>query len=179
MNRNFHLYKKRFLITLLWAFGFVGLINEGAHLLLKEKTDRPPETVEISIPAGTAKRIESGEAASTIPSELIFVIGDTLLVNNQDDVPHELGPLWIPADSNASLLMEDANKYTLGCTFQPSRYLDFDVRSRTTSISRLQAFGLATPPTAMFFFLYSLLVFPMKGIDKEENHPDQIILHKE
>lgn len=176
MNKNFPIYRKRFLLSVLGAFIFVGLVNEGAHLLLKEKTDRPPEIVEVSIPAGTAERISAGEADPTIPSELIFVIGDTLLVTNEDDVPHELGPLWIPAGSSASLVMENANKYTLGCTFQPSRYLDFDVRSRTTATSRLQAFGLATPPTAMFFFLYSLLVFPLKSDEPEENQPDQMIL---
>lgn len=174
MNKNFSLYKKRFLVSLVGAFIFVGLINEGTHLLLKEKTDRPPETVEISIPAGTAERVNAGEAVPSIPSELIFVIGDTLQVINEDDVPHELGPLWIPAGSSASLLMENANKYTLGCTFQPSRYLNFDVRSRTTSITRLQAFALATPPTAMFFFLYSLLVFPLKEMGKEENSIDEV-----
>jgi len=176
MTRSFHLYKKRFLLALLWAFIFVGLVNEGSHLLLKEKTDRPPETVEISIPVGTAERINAGEAEPTIPSELVFVIGDTLQVINEDNVPHELGPLWIPAGSSASLLMENANKYTLGCTFQPSRYLNFDVRSRTTLTSRLQAFGLATPPTAMFFFLYSLLVFPIKDKRAKENLADEMTL---
>jgi len=175
MNKNFPLYKKRFLLSLLGAFIFVGLINEGTHLLLKEKTDRPPETVEISIPAGTAERVNAGEAVPSIPSELIFVLGDTLQVINEDDVPHELGPLWIPAGSSASLLMENANKYTLGCTFQPSRYLDFDVRSRTTAKSRYQAFGLATPPTAMFFFLYSLLVFPFKENSEKENLTEEIM----
>lgn len=168
MKNDFQLYKKRFIIIFLFALVFVGVVNEGTHLLLKEKTDRPPETVKISIPAGTAERVNAGEAIPTIPSELVFVIGDTLLVSNQDDVPHELGPLWIPAGSSASLLMENANKYTLGCTFQPSKYLDFDVRSRTTATSRVQAFALATPPTTMFFFLYSLLVYPLKGNGKKE-----------
>ena len=41
-------------MTIFVSLIFVGEINEGAHLLLKEKTDRSPETVEISIPAGTA-----------------------------------------------------------------------------------------------------------------------------
>ncbi|MCP4139489.1 MAG: hypothetical protein GY755_04215 [Chloroflexi bacterium] len=172
MQKDFPLYRKRFIIVFLFSLIFVGIVNEGAHFLLKEKTDRPPETVEISIPAGTAKKVEAGQADPSIPSELTFVIGDTLLVTNKDDVPHELGPLWIPADSSASLLMENANKYTLGCTFQPSRYLNFDVRSRTTATSRFQAFALATPPTAMFFFLYSLLVYPLKGKEKKKEELD-------
>jgi hypothetical protein len=169
MNENFHLYRNRFFVVLFVALIFVGIVNEGAHLLLKEKTDRSPETIEIRIPAGTAARVEAGETVPSIPSELVFVIGDTLMVTNEDDVPHELGPLWVPSGSSATLLMENANKYTLGCTFQPSKFLDFDVRSRTTVNSRIQAFALATPPTAMFFFLYSLVAFPLKNAKKEES----------
>jgi len=153
-------YLKRFALVFLIALLFVGLINEGAHLIHKEETDRPPETVELTIPTGTAGQVAAGETPPSIPTELTFVIGDTLLVTNHDSVPHELGPLFIPAGTSASLVMEDANKYTLGCTFQPSRYLDFNVRSRTTATSRLQAFALAAPPTAMFFFFYSLRGWP-------------------
>jgi hypothetical protein len=164
-------YTNRFIVTVLIALVFVGAINEGAHLIQKDKNDRPPETVRLVIPAGTAELVAAGELEPSIPSELSFVIGDTLLVENQDIVPHELGPLFIPVGASASLTMEDANRYTLGCTFQPSRYLDFNVRSRTTIISRLQAFALATPPTAMFFYIYSLLVFPIvkdnADLDKE------------
>ncbi len=168
MNENFHLYRNRFFVVFFVSLLFVGIVNEGAHLLLKEKTDRPPETIEIRIPAGTAERVEAGEAVPSIPSELVLVICDTLMVTNEDDVPHELGPLWVPSGSSATLLMENANKYTLGCTFQPSKFLNFDVRSRTTLTSRFQAFALATPPTAMFFFLYSLLAFPLKNDKKED-----------
>lgn len=161
-------YLKRLLIASALAAIFVGAINEGAHLLFKEDTDRPPQTVEIDIPRGTAKRVEEGQEVPSIPEEMVFVVGDTLKVNNHDRVDHELGPLYIPAGSSASLLMEEANKYVLGCSFQPSQYLGFDVRSRTTTNSRLEAFALATPPTAMFFFVYSLLIYPLHG-SREEN----------
>jgi len=169
-------YSKRFIITLLIAFIFVGLINEGAHYLQKEETDRPPEIKKLLIPLGTEKLIKAGEKPPAIPSDLAFVIGDTLLVQNKDSVPHELGPLFIPPGSSASLVMEDANKYTLGCTFQPSRFLDFNVKSRTTGYSRIQALSLATPPTAVFLFIYSILIFPLsigkslsKTVDSQEN----------
>ena len=99
---------------------------------------------------------------------MVFVLGDTLRVVNQDTANHELGPLYIPSGASASLMMEDANKYTLGCTFQPSKYFDFDVRQRTTLKSRFQALMLATPPSMMFIFIYSLLVYPIK----KEEHPN-------
>jgi len=161
MNSRFYPYARRFLLVLVMSLLFVALVNEGAHLLLREKTDRPTQTVELVIPAGTAERVAAGEEPPSIPKEMVFVIGDRLLVRNEDSVPHELGALYIPPGSSASLTMDDANKYTLGCTFTPSRYLNFDVRPRTTALSRLQAFALATPPTTMFFFVYSLLLFPV------------------
>ena len=161
MNKKFQPYIKRLLICFLASLLFVGVISEGAHLLNKEKTDRQPEIIELIIPAGTANRIAAGEAINTIPEGLVFVLGDTLRIVNQDEANHELGPLYIPSGTSASMLMEDANKYTLGCTFQPSRYFNFDVRSRTTLGSRFQALMLAAPPSTMFFFIYSLLVYPV------------------
>ncbi len=160
---NYTPYLKRFALSALAALLFVGLINEVSHIIQKSKTDRPPETVELLIPNGTAAKVAAGEAAPEIPAELSFVIGDSLQVTNYDDVPHELGPLFIPAGTSAFLSMDDANKYTLGCTFTPSQYLDFNVSPRTTAKSRLQALYLAGPPTAMFFFVYSLLVFPIRS----------------
>jgi len=162
MKTKIFTYLKRLLITSLLASIFVGGINEGAHQLFKEDTDRAPSTIEIDIPHGTAEKVEDGQQVPSIPEEMVFVVGDTLRVNNHDTTDHELGPLYIPAGSSASLLMEDANKYVLGCSFQPSQYLGFDVRSRTTTNSRLEAFALATPPTAMFFFVYSLLIYPLQ-----------------
>ena len=167
MNARFLPYLKRLVIASLLASLFVGGINEGAHWLLKEDTNRAPKTVEITIPEGTADRVRAGEQVPSIPEEMVFVVGDRLQVNNEDLVDHELGPLYIPAGTSASLRIEDESQYVLGCSFQPSRYLGFDVRARTTARSRLQAFGLAAPPTAMFFFVYSLLIYPLHDEQEE------------
>ena len=136
-------------------------------MINKEKTDRLPMIVELVIPSGTALKVASGEEVASIPDEMIFVIGDTLSITNEDNVSHEFGPLYIPAGTSASLVMEDANKYTLGCSFKPSRFFNFDVRSRTTLKSRFTALFLATPPTTVFLFLYSLLIFPITNIQEE------------
>lgn len=162
-------YLKRLLIASLLAVVFVGLINEGAHLLFKDDTDRPPRTVEIEIPPGTAVKVSGGEQVPSIPEEMVFVVGDTLKVRNLDSAAHELGPLYIPPGSSANLRMDDASRYVLGCSFQPTQYLGFDVRTRTTAKSRLEAFGLAAPPTAVFFFVYSLLIYPLEGSKEKED----------
>lgn len=172
MNKNVHSLVKRFVVVLLVSVLFVAVLNETAHLVFKEKYDRPPKTVELVIPKGTAKRVEAGEQVPSIPEDMVFVVGDTILVVNEDDVDHQLGPLWVPAGSSASLIMENANKYAYGCSFQPSRYLGIDVRSSTTMWSRVQALSLASPPTAMFLFVYSLLIFPLQK--DEDGDPDKV-----
>ena len=124
---------KRFVISALVALVFVAIINEVAHIFQKESTDRIPETIEIVIPVGTAERVAAGEAEPSIPSELTFVVGDTLLVTNQDEVDHELGPLFIPVGTSASLLMEDADIITTVIVEDtiPVQF-DLDVKTNTT-----------------------------------------------
>lgn len=172
---NARYYQKRLLVTFFIAFAFVFGISELAHIINKEQTDRIPEIIEFVIPAGTAKKIAAGEQVAIIPSGLTFVIGDTLSIKNEDTVNHELGPLYIPTGSSASLVMEDANKYTLGCSFQTSKYFNFDVRTRTTFESRITALMLATPPTTVFLFLYSILIFPAKrNIENKEDEDENV-----
>ena len=152
----------RIAIVLLVSIVLVAAINEGAFILLKESSDRAPETAELIIPAGTSERVAAGEETPSIPDEMVFVVGDTLLVVNQDSVDHQLGPIWVPAGSNGSIVLEQAEKFAYRCSFQSSRYLGLDVRVGTTVQSRIQALSLAAPPTAVFLFIYSLLLFPFK-----------------
>ena len=49
----------------------------------------PPRTVELVIPAGTAGVVSAGEVVQAIPEELVLRRGDTLLIANDDLVPHE------------------------------------------------------------------------------------------
>ena len=157
----------RIAIVLVLAIVAVAAINEGAFLLLKEKGDRAPETVELIIPEGTAERVAEGEQIPSIPEEMVFVIGDVLKVVNQDSVDHQLGPIWVPAGASGSIVLEQADKFAYRCSFQASRYLGLDVRVGTTVKSRVQALLLAAPPTAVFLFIYSLLIFPIKENKKQ------------
>ena len=154
-------YLRRLIILSVGTFVVVFVMLEIFFLFQKETSDRPPQVVELTIPAGTAARIDAGEAVPSIPEELVFVLGDELLVNNEDVAGHELGPLLIPPGSSASLQMDSAENYSVTCSFLPSRYLGLDVREPFTWEIRLIGLGAATPVTIVLLFLYSLIVFPM------------------
>jgi hypothetical protein len=140
----------------------VFLGSEVAYIFQKEAYDRAPRVVELVIPEGTSEQISAGRAVTSIPAEMVFVVGDTLVVHNKDVVDHELGPLWVPAGTSASLAMEKASKYAYECSFQSSRYLGLDVKQPTTWGTRLTALALAAPATTVFLFVYSLVIFPLQ-----------------
>ena len=160
-------YLIRLLVTALISVVAVAVVNEGAYLIQKEKYDRPPKTIQLLIPAGTAARLAAGESVQSIPDKMIFVMGDVLEVKNQDSVAHQLGPVWVPAGATGRLALNEPNKYTYSCSFSTTRFLGLDVRKPTTLGTRLTALIFATPPMTTFLFIYSLLVFKIKPGDKQ------------
>lgn len=146
------------LVGLLLAWG----MSEAAFFILKDSSDHVPQQIELVIPAGTAERVARGEAPPSIPPDMVFVIGDTLAVKNEDSVSHQLGPVWVPPGASASLALDHAAKFSYACTFQPSRYLGLDVRPRVTWTTRLQAIAFAGPPMAALMVIYSFVLWPLK-----------------
>lgn len=145
---------------------FAVLFNEATFALQKEPTDRGPKTVQVVIPPGTAERIESGEAEPFLPEELVFVIGDVLEVVNQDSVSHQLGPIWVPAGSTGSLVMNQVERVRYSCSFQSQQYLGLDIKQPVTFTTRLIGLLLTVPTLGALLFLYSLAAYP---IDKQKN----------
>ena len=60
---DFSPYLVRLLITAVISVVIVAAISEGAYLLQREKYDRPPQTIQLVIPAGTAEQVSLGQAA--------------------------------------------------------------------------------------------------------------------
>jgi hypothetical protein len=152
-------------ISLIIGFLIGFAISEISFIFLKESV-RPPDMIELVIPAGTDERVRQGEAPPTIPEELAFVVGDTLIVYNNDSTDHQLGPLWIPAGSSASLELDQVDNYIFACTFQPSKYLGLDVREALTIWTRLGGIIYAGLPLGAMLALYSIIVRPIKPQEK-------------
>lgn len=143
------------------------LISEISYQLLRE-TSRAPKTVELVIPEGTAEQVARGETPPTIPDEMTFVVGDVLLVNNQDVTDHQLGPVWIPANSSASLNLDEVNNFIFACSFQPTSYLGLDVKEPVTIGTRIGGVIFSGIPLGAIIALYSLIVWPIKSEPESE-----------
>lgn len=149
----------RVVISMLVGFLLAGILTEVAYQLLKRE-NREPQRIELLIPAGTAERVAAGESPPSIPSNMTFVVGDTLAVVNQDVVDHQLGPLWIPAGNTASMNLETDESFAFECSFQPSRYLGVDVNPPVTLGTRAQGIFFAGFPMGAIFAVYSVLLVP-------------------
>ncbi len=157
---------RRILVSLLIGIVIGAAVGEIPFIFMRE-TARPPKTVEIVIPLGTAERVALGEKPPTIPENMIFVVGDLLVVKNEDAVDHKLGPLWIPANSSAQLPLGQKENLAYECSFQPGKYLGLDVREPLTMATRVYGILYAGIPLGILIALYSF-AFPSK---KKENAP--------
>ena len=101
---------------------------------------------------------------------MAFVVGDTLVVKNDDSSDHELGPLWIPAGTSASLSLDSVQSYAYACSFQPGKYFGLDVHEALTLGTRLYGILYSGLPLGLLIALYALIM-PVKK--KEENDPEK------
>lgn len=156
-------YLSRFALVLLLSILAVWLISEiGLLLQADENIARAPAQIVLTIPEGTAAKVAAGEPAPGIPDEMTFVLGDVLVVRNEDNETHTLGPLLVPAGTSASLPLNEEDHFALNCSFSATSYLGLNVKPPTTLRTRLLGIAFAAPPTAAMLFVYSLIVFPLK-----------------
>jgi hypothetical protein len=145
-------------LTLGLVIGFA--ISEISFQLLKEES-RAPSNVDLIIPKGTAILVAEGEVPPSIPKGMKFVVGDTLVVHNNDVVDHQLGPLWIPAGSIASMNLDRDQNFIFACTFQPSSYFGLDVREPVTFWTRFGGVMFSGIPLGAIIALYSFIPWPI------------------
>ena len=157
---------KRILVSMLIGIAIGVLISEVSFIFLQE-TARPPQEIVLTIPFGTAEQVARGEQPPSIPKDMIFVVGDTLVMKNEDSVDHKLGELWIPANSTAQLAMNEEQNMAFECSFQAGNYFGLDVRQSLTWGTRLYGVLYAGVPLGILIALYSFVVPPKK----KENVP--------
>lgn len=152
---------KRILFSVLLGLVVAAVSVEVSYQVLKRE-NREPQQIELVIPAGTAQNVANGQSPPSIPKDMTFVVGDTLVVVNQDEVDHQLGPLWIPAGTSASMHLDTEENYILDCSFQPGKVFGMDVLQPVTLGTRLTGILFAGFPLGALFAVYSVLIAPDK-----------------
>jgi hypothetical protein len=96
---------------------------------------------------------------------MLFVVGDILIVKNEDVVQHNLGPLFIPPNSSAQLPLDQEEQLSYECSFQPGNVFGLDVNEPVTIGTRIYGILDVGIPLGILIALYTA-VMPTK---KNEN----------
>lgn len=112
------------------AFSVAGWIVYGG-------TTRAAMQIEYVIPAGTAERVAAGESVASLPSNWVFIVGDVLVLRNEDDVNHQFGPFWAPAGSTLTVPMQRASAFSYLCSIHPSGSIDLQILPRNSWVRPL------------------------------------------
>jgi hypothetical protein len=152
---------KRILLSIVLGLLIGVTVSEVPFLFLRD-TARAPREIVMTIPAGTSEQVARGEQPPTLPENMTFVVGDRLVVRNEDSVDHRLGPLWIPASSSAQLSLGQEENLAYECSFQPGKYFGLDVREPLTPRTRIFGIMFVALPMTILILLYSLVITPKK-----------------
>lgn len=88
-----------------------------------------------TVPTGTAARIARGEDPQFFPATLVVGLGDTLAVENQDTVPHTVGPLAARPNETYEFRFTKPGEFPGPCTVHPSQQTKIIVAPSYVSLS--------------------------------------------
>ena len=89
----------------------------------------PGESVEqtIVIPAGTAALLAAGQDVAIIPDDLRFRLRDRLIVVNQDNATHRVGPFTVLPGGRLEKLFSEAATIDGFCSLHASGRITIDI----------------------------------------------------
>lgn len=156
--------KQRIIYSLLLGL-LLGVAIAEVPFAFQRETARAPKQITLLIPKGTAAEVARGEQPPTIPPNMQFVVGDILIVKNQDVVEHKLGPLFIPPNSSAQFSLDQEEQLSYECSFQPGQVFGLDVNEPVTLGTRVYGILDVGIPLGILIALYTAVI-PVK---KNEN----------
>ena len=105
----------RVIISML-LIGLVGLAAAGCGG--SDAAEQP--TYSYVIPAGAGDRIEQGEPLDILPRELVAQLNETIIIVNEDDQAHLLGPWFVGAGETLRQRFTTEGVFEDKCTVHPS-----------------------------------------------------------
>ena len=108
------------------AVGVIALVV--AVVLILTQLGEGSETISIVVPAGTQQRIDAGEEIELIPALLEVERGDRIIIVNNDDASHQVGPYVIGPSQTIEQEFTYVGRVEGICTLHPSGEVAIVVR---------------------------------------------------
>lgn len=114
----------------LWlALAVVAVLVLPATLIAASlfSSDPEPEQLTIRVPAGTGDRIDAGEEVQLMPERVELNVGDRMLVINDDDRVHYVGPFTVRPGESILQVFGEPGRFEGECTLIPSKRVEIIV----------------------------------------------------
>lgn len=100
----------------------LGVVIAGIAFIMfgDSGSSRQGEQYTITVPDGTGTRIDAGELIELMPADLQLGINDTLVIDNQDERTHLVGPFTVRAGETLNHKFTQAGVYSGVCSIHPS-----------------------------------------------------------
>jgi len=85
-----------------------------------EASDSEQPTYSFVIPAGSGDRIDQGEPLDILPRELVAQLDETVIIVNEDDQAHLLGPWFVGPGETLRQRFTTEGVFEDTCTVHPS-----------------------------------------------------------
>ena len=98
------------------------IVVVAGYLWLRQsggETPRPATDYVIVVPAGTGSRMDAGEQPALIPAELDLALGQRLVIRNEDDRMHLVGPFAVRAGEELVHQFRERGTFIGECTLHP------------------------------------------------------------
>ena len=120
----------------------VGALSSVALLIYTNDANEPTVHV-LDIPLGSYDRILEGENVLDIPSTWAFYAGDSIVLDNKDDVTHTIGTWSVPPNTTRRFGLQPAFGGNFTCSLLPSGTVTLEIQPRgyDFSIIALTTFG--------------------------------------
>lgn len=107
------------------------LIGLGATVYRSAILREENRQLVIVIPLGTAAQIEAGEQ-NTLPHEIELILGvrDVLVIHNEDNTWHRVGPYWVAPGHTLVQRFYQPGTIQGACTMNPSQQVEIVIRER-------------------------------------------------
>ncbi|MGA9276549.1 MAG: hypothetical protein WBV89_06330 [Ilumatobacter sp.] len=107
----------RLVVAMLLA-GVIGLAAAGCGGSEDSGPEQP--TYSYVIPAGAGDRIDEGEPLDILPRELVAQLNETVIIVNEDDQAHLLGPWFVGPGETLRQRFTTPGVFEDSCTVHPS-----------------------------------------------------------
>ncbi len=108
---------KRILVALCSVVALGAVLGTGAWWLVHDGA-RSKESLDHTfvVPLGTGNKLDGGESVEILPRDLEVRVGDRLVVVNDDDRAHDVGPWTVGGRQTFTFTFREIGRYDSRCT---------------------------------------------------------------